>query len=240
MGPEWNKTSDFGQFAMKCQDPFEAFSPLSERGWLAAQPSRLRAWMVANGRWHVYPAGQVLYDRGEEPDALYGLGQGALEATLPLGGDEPVVVYRAEPGFWIGEAALIPGATRVLSITAATEARVFRVPAARIRTLLAEQPEVWESFFELSHLHATIAVTQLAEALALSPRARLARMLLRLVGEDGRVVARQEELARLIGMTRSSLQRTLAGLTEAGAVSSGYGYLVVEDRAALEAICAKA
>ena len=221
---------------MKHQVLAEALSPLAERGWLSTQPPEFQDWVARNGRWHVYFAGQVLYDAGEEPDALDGLGHGPLEATLPLFGDEPVTVYRAEPGFWIGEAALLSGATRVLSIVAATEARVFRVPAARIRTLLGERPEAWESFFSLSHLHAITATTLLAEALALSPRARLARMLLRLADEDGRVVARQEELARLIGMTRSSLQRTLAGLTAAGWVRSGYGCLLVHDQAALEAM----
>jgi hypothetical protein len=36
-------------------------------------------------------------------------------------------------------------------------------------------------------------------------------------------------------MTRSSLQRALHGLAEAGAVDSGYGCIVVRDRTALEA-----
>jgi CRP/FNR family cyclic AMP-dependent transcriptional regulator len=214
----------------------EGLAPLTERGWLATQPAAFQGWMARNGRWQVYAPQQVLYDAGEEPDALYGLGEGALEVTLPLVGDEPVTVHRAEPGFWLGESALLARTTRLLTLTAATEARVFRVPAARIRALVAEQPEAWNSLYELSHLNASLAVTLLAEALALSPRARLARMLLRLADGEGRVVARQEELARLIGMTRSSLQRALAGLAEAGAVSSGYGSLVVRDRAALKAM----
>jgi CRP/FNR family transcriptional regulator, cyclic AMP receptor protein len=61
----------------------------------------------------------------------------------------------------------------------------------------------------------------LAEALALSPRARLARTLLRL-SEDGAVHASQQDLARLIGMTRSTLQRSLGELVEAGAIETRY------------------
>ncbi|HRO11569.1 Crp/Fnr family transcriptional regulator [Amaricoccus sp.] len=210
--------------------------PLDERGWLAAQPPAFREWMLENGRWQHYAPGQLIYDFGEEADGLYGLGGGALEVTLPLVGDEAVTVHRAEPGFWLGESALLARAPRAVSLTAATDARVFRVRGARIRALVRARPETWRHFYELSHINATLAVTLLAEALALSPRARLARMLLRLADAEGRVVARQEELARLIGMTRSSLQRALVGLTETGAVGRGYGCLIVHDRAALEAI----
>ncbi len=178
----------------------------------------------------------MLYDAEDEPDAAYGLGCGALEVTLPLVGEEPVVVHRAEPGFWIGESALLARTRRGISVAAATEARVFRVPAGAVRRLVAEQPGAWEAFYQLSHINAMTAVTLLAEVLALTPRARLARMVLRLADEDGRVAVRQDDLARLLGMTRSSLQRALASLVEVGAIAPGYGRLDMLDRERLEEI----
>lgn len=204
--------------------------PLNRRGWLAIQPAEFRAWMADNGRWHQYAAGQVLYDADDEPDAVYGLGEGALEITLPLVGDEPVVVHRAEPGFWIGESALLARTRRGISVAAATEARVFRVPSGAVRRLVAAQPDAWAAFYQLSHINSMRAVTLLAEVLALTPRARLAGMVLRLADEDARVEVRQDDLARLLGMTRSSLQRALASLVEAGAVAPGYGHLDIFDR----------
>jgi CRP-like cAMP-binding protein len=221
-------------------EPPAALATLGERGWLATQTPAFQAWIAANGQWRNYSAGQILYAAGDEPDGLYGLGEGALEITLPLVSDEPVTIHRAEPGYWIGESAVLARTSRLVSLAAATDARVFRVPAVRVRSLVARQPEYWGAFFELSHLNVSLSVTVLAEVLALSPRARLARMLLRLAGADGRVVVRQDELARLIGMTRSSLQRAMQGLTESGAVTSGYGCVVVRDRCALEAITAEA
>jgi CRP-like cAMP-binding protein len=208
--------------------------PLAELGWLASQSKAFRDLIAALGRWVVYPKGRILYGAGDDPDGLYGLGEGALELTLPLVGDEPVTIHRAEPGFWIGESALLARTSRLLSIEAAIESRVFRVPAAAIRTLVAERPQVWHAFYELSHLNSSLAVHLLAEALSLTPRARLARHLLRLSDDAGRVRARQDELARLIGMTRSSLQRALAALEEAGAIRRGYAGVTVLDRARLE------
>lgn len=216
-----------------------SIAPLDRIGWLAGQDPEFRDWIAENGRWRSYVAGQPIYDAGEAPDALYGLGAGALDITFPLIADEPVVLHRAEAGFWIGESAVLAEGKRLLSLAAAREARLLRVPGPRIRALVAERPETLRAFYALSHANTLLALTLLAEALALSPRARLARILLRLADSDGRVLARQEEMARLLGMTRSSLQRALASLTEAGAVGSGYGSLQLRDRAWLEAISAE-
>ena len=57
-----------------------------------------------------------------------------------------------------------------------------------------------------------MALTLLAESLSLTPRARLARLLLRLADAEGRVRGNQDEFARLLGMTRSSVRRALASL----------------------------
>lgn len=210
--------------------------PLDDRGWLSGQPPEFRAWMADRGRWQTFVAREVIYDVGDEPDGLYGLGEGALEVTLPLVGEEAVTLHRAEPGFWLGESALMASTARGVSLTAATDARVFRVPGAAIRALMAERPGAWRPFYELSHMNAMLALTLLAEALSLSPQARLSRVLLRLADADGRAVARQDELARLIGMTRSSLQRAMKVLSDRGAITGGYGCVVIRDRAALEAL----
>ncbi len=215
-------------------------APLDKMGWLPGQDAEFRAWIAENGRWRSYAAGEPVYDAGDVGDALYGLGAGSLDITFPLVGDEPVVLHRAEAGFWIGESAVLSGSARLLSLTAAREARLFRVPGARIRALVAERPAMLRPFYTLSHANTLLALTLLAEALALTPRARLARILLRLADAESRVTARQDELARLLGMTRSSLQRALGSLIEAGAVVPGYGSLEVRDRAWLAAISTEA
>jgi DNA-binding MarR family transcriptional regulator len=101
---------------------------------------------------------------------------------------------------------------------------------------VAEDPSRWGAFYALSHANSEIAVRLLAEALSLSSGARLARLLLRLGGPTGVVEARQEELARLIGLTRSSYQRSLRDLIERGAVVSGYGRIDLRDPALLARI----
>lgn len=218
----------------------EHLGVLAERGWLAAQPSAFRDRIAAAGQWRALTGGQPLYFADDAPDAMYGLAEGALTLSLPLVGDEPVTIYRAERGFWIGESALLADGARTVSVHAASEARVFRVPSDAIRALLAREPNWWPCFYALSHRNATLAMTVLAEALALTPRARLARVLLRLAGDGSEVGATQAELAELIGMTRSSLQRALANLISAGAIRQEFARLVLVDAAMLAALSTEA
>ncbi len=226
-----NKHSDGRSSA---PEPSSSLSPLSERGWLSEQPAEFQDWAARHGRWRFYETRQVLYDAGEQPDGLYGLAEGALEITLPLVGEEGVTLYRAEPGFWIGDSAVFAQATRLISVGAAARSRVFRIPAAPARELVERDPRYWRAFYQLSHVNVALAMTVLAEALSLSPRARLARTLQRLIGDRGTVEISQGDLARVIAMTRSTLQRSLAELTEAGAIETGYRSVAVRDPAALD------
>jgi CRP-like cAMP-binding protein len=214
----------------------DGLDPLDRVGWLSEQPVSFRNWVAENGRWRRYAAGETIYLAGDEPDGMYGLGSGALDIAFPLQSDEPVAIHRAEPGFWIGEAALMAGATRLISLTAAADSRVYHIPVTALRGLLERDPGCWRILYEQSFGSLSRALTLLAEALALSPRARLSRLLLRLANEEGRVYGNQDEFSRLIGMTRSSVRRALASLVETGAIRTGYRWLDIVDATRLAEI----
>lgn len=214
--------------------------PLNRVGWLSHQSPEFQGWAARAGRWREYPAGAVIYLPGEEPDGMYGLGSGALEITFPLQGEEAVTIHRAEPGFWIGEAALMAGATRLVGLSAALESRVFHIPLDALRSLLRRDPGAWRNLYEQSFDNLTVALTLLAEALSLSPRARIAKLLLRLANAEGSVKGNQDDFGRLIGMTRSSVRRALASLVDAGAIRTGYASLEIIDSESLRLISREA
>ena len=211
-----------------------ALAPLDAVGWLAQQPPAFRDWAATVGNWRRYQRGRVLYDAGDPCDGLYGLAEGALDITFPLVAEEPVTLHRAEIGFWIGESGLLAHELRAVSIHAAAPSRVFFISGAAVRAMLAERPEHWRSFYLLSHANAVTAVNLLAEVLALSVSARVARRLLRLAGPDGVVSATQDDLAKLVGVARATLQRAFEELAKAGAIETGYRSVTIVDRAVLE------
>lgn len=206
---------------------------LSAVGWLSEEPAAFQAWLLAAGRWMTVERGRMLYVVGDPSDAIFGLEEGLLDVSIPISSDESVMIHRAGPDFWIGESGLLAMTTRSITVTAAVECRVFRVPLATVRRGLAEHPDYWTSFFRLSHRNATQAVQVLAEVLALTPRARFARLLLRLAGADGVVKVTQEELGHLAGMSRAAFRRAFGALISSGVVRTEYGGVRIVERAAL-------
>jgi len=214
--------------------PDEILGVLATRGWLSDQPSEFREAIARAGRWSNLPKGARLYSMGEEPTAMYGLGEGLLDVAIPISEDEEVTVHRAPPGFWIGDGALLSSLTREVSVEAAMDCRVFRVPIAAIQRMLAAHPGYWMYFHRLSSRNVTLAVRVLGEMIALPPRARFARLLLRIASPDGTVRVTQEELGRMAGMSRVAFRRTFGSLIEAGVVETRYGGIQIRDLAALE------
>jgi CRP-like cAMP-binding protein len=214
--------------------PTQHLLRLAETGWLSLQPPEFQGRMAALGRWTSVAGGKAIYTVGEDPDAIFGLGEGLVDVSLPIDDEEEVTVHRAPPGFWFGDGALLSGVPRLLTMTAATDCRVFRIPHAALRRHLDENPGDWKHLHHLATLNGLLATEALAEVLALPARPRFARLLLRLAGPDGSIHATQEEMGRMAGMSRAAFRRAFRTLIEAGVLETGRGSVRIHDRDALE------
>lgn len=208
-------------------------APLDRVGWLAGQPEEFRDWVARCGRWREYAAGQFVYHAGDPADGLYGLAAGGIEVSFPLLAEEPVTLYRAEVGFWIGDNAELSETPRVVSLRAVSRSRLLHLSTAAIRALLTERPQHWREFYRLSARNVSLAVTLLGEALALTPRARICRRLLELAEHTLEANITQEDLGRVVGAPRTSLRRCLADLAERGAIELRYRRVRILDAAVL-------
>jgi len=208
-------------------------APLDRTGWLASQTDDFRRWVASAAVWRTYAPGQFIYQAGDLSNGLYGLAEGGLEITFPLIAQEPVVVYRAEVGVWIGDNAELAELPRMVSLMAATECRILQLPSRAIRALLAEQPEHWRAFYRLSATNVNLLAVLLAEALALTVRARVCRRLLQLSKESSDVEITQDDLARMLGVARATMRRTLADLADVGGIELRYRKVRVRNPAVL-------
>jgi len=212
----------------------QALGLLGEVGWLADLPQDFRLRIAALGRWVSVPRGKTLYSVGDVPDALYGVAEGMIDISVPIDGEEQVTVYRAAPGFWVGDGSLLSDMPRLLTISLPVDSLLFRVPGSALSRSLEAFPGDWRYLNRLAAQNGALSVRMLAEALALTTRARFARLLLRIATEDGWVEPTQEDLGRLAGMSRAAFRRAFASLIETGAVETGRGRIRILDRAALE------
>jgi CRP-like cAMP-binding protein len=214
----------------------ELTSVLCRTGWLSDQQGEFQEWIMASAIWKQVTPDGVVYLAGDEPDGLYGLAAGAVDISVPIMGSEPVSVSRGEPGFWIGEAAILAGTRRAVSVSAIQPSTLVFVPRNKLVARLRQRPEWWQPFYELSQNNTTLAINLLAEVLALSPRARIARLLLRVADDSGVINGRKEDLGRLIGLPRSSFNRELKHFFAEGIIESGYTSIKILRRDALEAL----
>ena len=80
--------------------------------------------------------GERLIEEGTDGDAFFVIVDGELEVTKRSGEGE-LPLARLGPGGIVGEMAVIEGRPRNASVTAATDARVLRVPSRALLTVLA-------------------------------------------------------------------------------------------------------
>lgn len=213
---------------------------LGEVGWLAELPEDFKLRIAELGRWITVPRGKTLYTVGDVPDALYGVGEGMIDISVPIDAEEQVTVFRAAPGFWIGDGSLLSDLPRLLTVTTPVNSLLFRVPGKNLLRSLEAFPGDWRHMHRLAGQNGALSVRMLAEALVLSPKARFARLLLRLADAEGWVESTQEDLGRLAGMSRAAFRRAFASLIESGGVETGRGRIHIRDRAALEAAAGEA
>lgn len=144
-----------------------------------------------------------------------------------------VIVGVAGPGEMFGETALDHGHPRTTTAIALEPATIVQVAVRDLASLSRARPDV--GLLVLQSLLARTADLQdrLAEQMMHGSEARLVHMLLLLAStEDGEGTARlpalsQEVLARMVGTTRSRVNRLLRGLRRHG-VRSGRSGIRVE------------
>lgn len=204
--------------------------PLGKFGWLSDEPVEFQTWAATVGKWRVYTPGQFVYFSGDAADGIYGLASGGLEVTFPLVAEEPVVLHRAQVGFWIGDNAALSDTPRTISLMASTECSMLHLPLEAVQRLLNEQPKYWQSFYRLATLNTSIAVGLLAETLSLTLRARVCRRLLQLTDHSRDTTVTQEDLSKMLGVYRSTLRPILNHLSESGAIRQGYRQISVTNR----------
>jgi CRP-like cAMP-binding protein len=211
-----------------------SLDPLDQVGWLAGQSTVFKDWAREVGRWKSYKKGQFIYHAGDPSDGLYGLATGSLQITFPLVAEEAVIIYRAETGFWIGDSAEMANRPRMVTLMAGSPTKLLHLPSSAIKNLLANKPEQWRAFYQLSVSNLNIAMTQLAEVLSLTVRARVCRRLLALSDRNGHAAITQDELAKLLGIARPTLRRCLVDLEQKGAIETRYRQLRVIDVTVLD------
>ncbi len=88
------------------------------------------------------PGGQLLFARGEEPDALYVLKSGSLGAfRVPEAGGAPQLVNLVDSGQTVGAFGMLTRQARAFDLRALRDSELLRLPRAGFDALIRQHPQ---------------------------------------------------------------------------------------------------
>ncbi len=182
--------------------------------------------------------GQVLFEQGDEGDALYVISEGTLEVSFLAMSGRKLSLTLMKPGEVFGEIALFDSGPRTATIAAAEPSSVLRVRRRDVMDQIRQHPDLAVDMIRLAGLRMRWMGSQLNEQVFLPMPIRLARKLLHLsaLQDDPamRITLSQSELAEFVGATREAVSKTISTWKRDNVVEASRGGLMIQDFNALK------
>jgi CRP-like cAMP-binding protein len=218
------------------------FERLKEGRWFGSLPAALQTLILQRSIVRTYQRDETVFRQGEPCKGLSVVLTGRVRITRRVGDDDEALLHVAGPGFWLGEYALLSGDLTLATVVAAAPARVLVFPAVEFERLVAEDPRRFRTFAGLLFERYVYLHKYLAEGQRLNPAAWLAVRLadmaeVRRLDQhlDGPVTLfiSQAELAKMVGVSRQTLNGLLASLAGSGLIEVRFQQVVVLDEPGL-------
>jgi CRP-like cAMP-binding protein len=215
-----------------------ATSTLPRTGFLSNVSPKLTDLLESVSSEVSLAAGQVLFEQGDEGDALYAIIAGSLEFSILSREGRKLSLDVMRPGALFGEIALFDPGVRTATVTALEPSRVCGVKNADVLRAIRQTPELGIDMIQLAGERMRWMSSQINEQVFLSLPARIARKILYLTvdgsGQLTTLSLSQSELAEFVGATREAVSKTLSLWKRAGVIEGSRGGITVRDRNALQ------
>jgi CRP-like cAMP-binding protein len=209
----------------------------TEWSLLASLPEIEREELLARTRRRTHARHEVLVHEADPSDSLHLVEEGRLAVRVDTAAGDTALLNVLGPGDWFGELSLLGPASRTRTATViALETTTTRaLTGTAFAALRRQHPATGELLLTLLSRRVEELSSRLVEVMYDSLDRRVHRSLRRLVRIYGDgdpthpVIVRltQEQLAGLVGGTRSSVNEVLRKLARAGVVELGRGRIVV-------------
>jgi CRP/FNR family transcriptional regulator, cyclic AMP receptor protein len=182
-----------------------------------------------------YPSGVRVFHEGDHSDACYLIRSGDLRVTREHSAGRAIALATLGPGDIFGELAMLDGEARSANVETLTESELLALPAADVRRLLADHPEISVKLIAALTRRLRETNERVARQSFQTVPSRVAGVLNQLIAEETTAESRQgvtvrmtqADLAQLAGTSRESVSRFLATLERAGVVRVGRGRVTV-------------
>ena len=163
--------------------------------------------------------GDILFQEGDPPDALYLVLSGRIAIAMSSQVDHrESVVALMEPGDLFGELGLLDEGPRSAMARALEASTVLEVPFGPVKTLFERDPRLLWNVTRLLATRLRVMDEVLADSVFLDVTGRTAKRLLELAGEfdEFQLPVTQEELAGMVGASRERVNKAIANFIKLG------------------------
>jgi CRP/FNR family cyclic AMP-dependent transcriptional regulator len=201
-----------------------------------SQPVDWEVFLAAGAKAAIeYGANRTVFRQGEPANTVFFIRKGKVKLAVTSNQGKEAIVAILDVGEFLGEGCLAGQPLRIATATAMTDCSLARIERALMARMLHEQPRVSELFVRHLLSRNIRYEEDLVDQLFNSSEKRLARTLLMLAhfGKESRAETilpsiNQEDLAQMIGTTRSRVSHFLNKFRKLGFVDyTGGGGLTV-------------
>jgi CRP/FNR family cyclic AMP-dependent transcriptional regulator len=205
-------------------------------GFVTALPETVRADLLARGQVRSFAKGQIIQQRGDTAREFWYIESGSVQIGRYGVGGRLTLFALLGAGDAFGELAFMGEFPRTVDAIAGSDSILIRIGERELWSLMESDAAVTRLLLKTMALTVQEAFDLIESSRNLSVPQKLAQALLQLSGnqEDGtQVMATQQDLADLVGVSRVSLGKAMTRLQVAGVIEPGYGFVTIRDRAAL-------
>ncbi|GAA6152360.1 Crp/Fnr family transcriptional regulator [Pseudoteredinibacter isoporae] len=217
----------------------------STLNWIAQLPAAVEAEVRAALKPRPIQAGETIYRFGEEADAIYQVTSGSVQTSNVTAEGKEILLHIMQPGECFGEIGIIEGSLRAQNAEAREDGELAAMNKKEFNELRKRHPEINEAILQMQCTRLRM-VFMFIEDSALRPlRQRLARRLVLMATMMGaqkgeqifiKLTLSQEELGKMLGASRQSINKELSYLEKEGIVDKSRDGICILDPAALNAI----
>lgn len=214
---------------------------LRSSAWFAGLGAELQQWIAQTARPRALVAGQRLFGRGDLPDGLYFVVDGAIRMTNTSADGRQALLAIAESPQWFGEVALFDPQPHMHDAWIDTDTLLLQIRHPELHAFLAAHPAHWQAFGQLIAQKLRLAFQAIEGTVLLPAPLRLAQRLLAIAGgygarSDGskRVIrVQQDQLGAMLSISRQTVNQILKDLEGRGLLHCARGSIEITDFAGL-------
>ena len=180
---------------------------------------------------------EVLFQKGDSGDALYGIRRGQIRIETGTAGGGQLTLNFLGSGDLFGEIAALDGQSRTADATAEEQTELFVIRRDDFLGFLEREPAIAVKFITLLCQRVRWISERMEEAVLLPLPVRLARRLCALASDFGSEVhISQEQLGVFVGAARESVNRQLQLWRKDGILDLQRGRILLQNMTKLTAV----